>query len=144
MLRVRRHEHGVPFLELHGLAFHVERSPPLEHVVHLVVLVRLLAVGLRRDEDVHPDLESRRLVHDLVAAAARSKTLSGPLDIERMQHEASLTTRSGRGAPPPAASATRCFCSPSAERRAAHTVRRRLPVLGGAKPWPGEVAEYLC
>jgi hypothetical protein len=30
--------------------------------------VRLLAVGLRRDERVDADLKPRRLVHDLIAA----------------------------------------------------------------------------
>jgi hypothetical protein len=36
----------------------------------LVVGVRLLAVGLRSDEDIDPEFESRRFVDDLVAAVA--------------------------------------------------------------------------
>ncbi len=64
------------------LAFDLEGARALEHDVDLVVLVRLLAVGLRRDEDVHPDLQPRRLVHDLVAAVAGGQPLLYFPDLE--------------------------------------------------------------
>ena len=38
-------------------------------------ILRPLPVGLRCDQDVHPKLEARRLVHDLVAAARCSQAL---------------------------------------------------------------------
>ena len=47
----------------------VNCAAPLEDDVDLVVGVRLLPVGLGRDEHVHADLEPRRLVDDLVPAA---------------------------------------------------------------------------
>ena len=78
MLGVRRHEQRPAFGHLERLALHFERPAPLEHDVHLVVLVRLLAVGLRRDEDVDADLEPRRAVDDLVAAVRGDEP---PLDV---------------------------------------------------------------
>src|SRR5581483_5171679 len=68
-------EHGVPLRDRHGLALDLEDAAALEHDVHLVVLVRLLAVRLRRDEDVDAELDARRLVDDLVAAAGRAEPL---------------------------------------------------------------------
>jgi hypothetical protein len=65
------------------LSFHLENAAPVEHDVDLVVGVRLLAVELRRDEDVDADLESRRGVQDLIAAVARLEPLLDALDVER-------------------------------------------------------------
>jgi len=56
---------------------------PVEHDVDLVVCMRLLAVGLRRDEHVHADLDAVGLVHDLVAALV-GETLFRRLDVERV------------------------------------------------------------
>ena len=75
MVGAGRHEDGLAFSQPGLLAFDLERTRALEHHVHLVVRVRLLAVGLRRDEDVHPDLQSGRLVHDLVPAVAGGQPL---------------------------------------------------------------------
>jgi hypothetical protein len=46
--------------------------------------VRLLAIGLRRHEDVHADLEPRRLVNDLVAACPRREPALDGVDVEEV------------------------------------------------------------
>src|SRR5262249_37857739 len=61
----------------------LERAPALEDDVDLVVLVRGLAVGLRRDEHKDADLETGRAGGDLVNAGGRRQPPLGPLDIER-------------------------------------------------------------
>jgi len=66
------------------------RTTTSENDVELVVLVRLLAIRLRGDEDVDAHLEPRRLVNDFVAAVAGSEALSYSLDVER-EHGPSLT-----------------------------------------------------
>src|SRR6266511_5966172 len=86
-----RHEGRLPFLDRNGLAFDREDPPTLEHEVELVVLVRLLAVRLRRDEDVDADLEPRRAVNDLVATVTGREALPDSLDLERT-HVPSLTS----------------------------------------------------
>jgi hypothetical protein len=68
--------------ELDLLALDRQHSGALEDDVDLVLLVRLLAVGLGRDEDVDADLEPRRLVDDLVAAAAGGEAPPDLLDLE--------------------------------------------------------------
>src|SRR6266545_1706575 len=82
-----RHEGRLPFLDRNGLAFDREDPPTLE----LDVLVRLLAVRLRRDEDVDADLEPRRAVNDLVATVTGREALPDSLDLERT-HVPSLTS----------------------------------------------------
>ena len=68
----------------------------LEDDVDLVVLVRLLAVGLRRDEHVHADLEPGRRVDDLVAAAPLLQPALRRLDVEEVlvdpAHQAAART----------------------------------------------------
>ena len=70
-----------------GVAVPSTSSTPaaLEHDVHLVLVVRLLAVGLGSDEHVDADLEPRRAVHDLVAAAAGDERAPGLVDVERVR-----------------------------------------------------------
>ena len=67
---------------LHSL--YLQHTGALEHNVDLVVLVRLLAIRLRRDEHVDADLETGRRVHDLVATALLAQLPSGRVDIERV------------------------------------------------------------
>ena len=57
MLGAGGHEHRVALAQLGLRPFDVEHAVSLEDDVDLVVLVRLLAVGLGRDEDVDADLE---------------------------------------------------------------------------------------
>jgi hypothetical protein len=64
-----RDERGLTDFELNRLSADVQLPASFEHDVHLVVGVRLLAVGLRRDQNVDADLEPRALVDDLIAAA---------------------------------------------------------------------------
>jgi hypothetical protein len=66
------------------LALDLERPAAFEDVVDLVVLVRLLAVRLRCDEDVDADLEAWRGVDDLVAALAGGEAVADGADAERM------------------------------------------------------------
>src|SRR5207248_8317515 len=63
-------EDGVALAKLDLLTLDLERASAFEDDVDLVVLMRRLAVGLRRDEDVDADLESGRAVDDLVPAVA--------------------------------------------------------------------------
>ena len=83
MLDVRRHEDPVAFRELGRATRDFEDAGAIEHDVHLVVLVRLLAIGLWRHERVDPDLEPRRRVHDLVPAAGVEEPLRHLVDVER-------------------------------------------------------------
>jgi hypothetical protein len=61
-----------------------EDACALEDDVELVVLVRLLPIGLRRDETVDPDLEAGGLVDDLVATAGLTKPFLDGCDLERV------------------------------------------------------------
>jgi hypothetical protein len=81
-----RYEDRLPFLNGERLSLDREHAPALEHDVELVVLVRLLAIRLRRNEDVDPDLQPRRTVNDLVAAVASREALSDAFYVERMHH----------------------------------------------------------
>ena len=72
MLGTRGHEDGLAPVHIDLLPFDLEGSAALQHDVDLVVLVRLLTVGLGRHEHVYPELETRRLVDDLVASAGGS------------------------------------------------------------------------
>ena len=75
---------GLPLLEVDLLAFDLEPPAAVEDDVELVPVVRLLAVGLGGDEDVDADLEPRRSVDDLVAAACLGQPPLRRLDVERM------------------------------------------------------------
>ena len=46
--------------------------------------MRLLLVGLRRDEHVHPDLEAGGVVDDLVATAGLTELLLDGCNLERV------------------------------------------------------------
>ena len=75
-------------LEWRRYPFDLEHAAALEDDVHLVELVRLLTVGLGRDEHVDADLQSRRGVDDLVPAASLRQLAAGLLDVERVhRHE---------------------------------------------------------
>jgi hypothetical protein len=75
-------EERLPLRDGQLLALHGEDARPLEHHVDLVVLVRLLAVGLGRDEDVDADLQARRLVDQIVAAVPRGEPALDLCDLE--------------------------------------------------------------
>jgi hypothetical protein len=85
-----RYEGRLPFLNGKGLSLDREHAPALQNDVELVVLVRLLAIRLRRNEDVDPDLQPRRAVNDLVAAVAGSESLPHAFYVEWM-HQPTLT-----------------------------------------------------
>src|SRR4051812_47906957 len=57
VLRSGLDEDRVAFLHVDRRAVDGERAAALEHDVDLVVVVRLLTVGLRGDEDVHAELD---------------------------------------------------------------------------------------
>ena len=86
---------AMPSRERRRRALDLEDAASLEHDVDLVLVVGLLPVGLRGDEDVHADLEPRRAVHDLVAAAALDQRPAGRVDVERVGggHESSVAAR---------------------------------------------------
>src|SRR5436853_583576 len=73
MVRARGDEAGVADVHRDALALDVEHARALEHDVDLVVVVRLLPVRLGRDEDVDAELETRRLVDDLIPPAGRAR-----------------------------------------------------------------------
>ena len=77
-----RDERGLAFADLDLLALDLEHASPLEHDVDLVVDVRLLPVGLGRDEHVDADLEPRRLVDDLVPAARILEPATRRFDVQ--------------------------------------------------------------
>ncbi len=82
MVRARLDEDRVALLHGNFLAFDGEHTGALEHDVDLVVVVRLLAVGLRRGEHIHAELEPGRVVHDLIPAAGGAQLLDHVLDLE--------------------------------------------------------------
>ena len=57
MLGARTNVDGVALMEVEALTFDIERAATLQHDLDLIVFVWLLAVGLRGDEDVDPELE---------------------------------------------------------------------------------------
>src|SRR5436190_3408170 len=75
MVRPGLDEDRVAHLHRDRLALDVEHAASLQHNVDLVVSVGLLPVRLRCDKDADAELESRRLVHDLVAAADGYETI---------------------------------------------------------------------
>jgi hypothetical protein len=82
MLRARLHIGGASLLELDLFVFDLERAPAFEHDVDLVPFMRLLAIRLGGDENVNADLQTRRLVHDLVATVTCAETLGDVKHIE--------------------------------------------------------------
>ena len=84
MLGAGGDEDRVALAELDRLAFDLQRAAALDHDVDLVVLVRLLAVGLGRDQHVDAQLEPGRAVDDLVAAARGNEPRPATGDVERM------------------------------------------------------------
>ncbi len=84
VVRAALDEHCVADPHVDRLPLHLEPPFAVEDDVHFVVLVRLLPVGVGRDEHVHPKLHTRGLVHDLVAAAGRAKALDDRADAERV------------------------------------------------------------
>ena len=76
----------VAFGDRKRLSVDVERPAAPQDDVDLVVVVRLLAVGFRRDEHVHAELEPRRAVHDLVPAAGRCEPPPRLAHCERVRH----------------------------------------------------------
>lgn len=79
-----RDEQRATFLEWRLHALDLEHTAAFEHDVDLVVLVRLLAIRLGRDQHIDADLEPGRCVDDLVAAALLAQLLARRLDIERV------------------------------------------------------------
>jgi sarcosine oxidase subunit beta len=71
VLRTRRDEEYVSLLGREAFALEVENATALKDDVDLVVLVRLLAVGLRGDELVDLDLETGRAVDRLESAGRK-------------------------------------------------------------------------
>ena len=78
MLGACRHEDRLTLRKRVRGILDLERAVTLQDDVDLVVLVWLLAVRLRRGEDIHTDLEPGALVDDFVAAA---RSLQAPLRI---------------------------------------------------------------
>ena len=79
-----RDEERAAFLERRLHAFDLQDTAALEDDVDLVVVVGLLAIGLRGGEHVDADLEARRAVDDLVATAFLAELLPGRVDVERV------------------------------------------------------------
>jgi hypothetical protein len=75
-------EYRLPNFERYRLAFNIEYAAAVEYDVQLVVVVWLLSIGLRCDEDVHADLEARREMDDLIATSVRFEALLRVLDVE--------------------------------------------------------------
>ena len=79
-----RDEERAAFLQrcLHALDF--QDAGAFENDVDLVVLVRLLAIRLWRNQHVDADLEPGRGMNDLVAATLLAQLLAGCVDVERV------------------------------------------------------------
>ena len=98
MLGAGGDEDGVPLAKLDLLTLDFERASAFEDDVHLVVGVRALVVGLRRDQHVDADLEARRGVDDLVAAAGRLEPPPDPIHLERVHRATTLAGTAGTAA----------------------------------------------
>jgi hypothetical protein len=85
MVSAGRHEGRLAFHNVYGFALDREHPSPSQHHVNLIVFVRLLPVGLRRDENIDPNLEARRAVDDLVASVGLRQPSPGGLDVERVR-----------------------------------------------------------
>jgi gamma-glutamyltranspeptidase / glutathione hydrolase len=78
------HEQRHAFRERSRSVLDLEHATALQHDVDLVLVVRLLPVRLRRDEDVDAELEARRAVDDLVAATMLDERTPRRVDVEWM------------------------------------------------------------
>ena len=96
MVGAGRHERRLALAQRDRLALDRELAFPFEHDIQLIVAVRALMVGLRRDEHVHADLEPGRRVDDLVPAARRLEPPSRRLHLNRI-HARTLTGRAVYG-----------------------------------------------
>ena len=90
-------EDGASFGDVDPASGDLERAVSVEDDVDLVVVVRLLAVRLWRDEDVDADLEAGRAVHDLVAAAATGEAALDRADVELVSHRSDANPRGEAG-----------------------------------------------
>jgi hypothetical protein len=93
VLRAGLDEERVPLGDGKDLTPDFESTPALEHDVNLIVRMRLLRVGLGRDEYVHTELEPGRPVHDLVAAPACGEPLLNLTNREEVSYVPSSAGR---------------------------------------------------
>ena len=99
MFDSRRDEGCVSLLERHGVVGDLERPAAGEHDVHLVPVVRLLAIGLWRYEHVDAELEALGLVDDLVAALALLEAALDVPDANRIHGDEPIPRRRARARP---------------------------------------------
>jgi hypothetical protein len=90
MVCARLHEDGAALFDGNLLPLDLQHTCALEDDVDLVVLVRLLPVRLRCDENVHAELEAGGFVDYLVATAGLAEALLDGVDLESV-HAAELT-----------------------------------------------------
>ncbi len=101
MLGACRDEQRHPLVEGRRRLLDLEDAASFEHDVDLVLVVGLLPIGLGRDEDIDADLEPRRGVDDLVAAASSDERSPRRIDVERVgggSHAHTLVRRDPEGA----------------------------------------------
>ena len=107
MLGAGGDEEGVSFLGRKALALDLEHAAPLQNDVDLVVVVRLLAIRLRRNEPINLELEAGRPVDRLEAAgqqlAPNAAEMSAaherePTTIANVSHETAEVVVIGGGA----------------------------------------------
>ena len=75
-------ERRATFVKFKMLSLDVEHSSAFEHDVDLVVCVRALVVGLRRDKRVDTDVKPPRFVDGLVTTIGGAQARFGSADIE--------------------------------------------------------------
>jgi hypothetical protein len=86
VVRTSGDESGAALLERKHLVLHPQRPASFEDEIELVPFVRFLAVGVRRGEEVDADLDSRRLVDDLVPAGSESLDDAAVVESVAVQH----------------------------------------------------------
>jgi len=90
VLSTRLDEYGAALPHGHLLALDLEHTGAVQDDVHLVILVRLLAVRLRRDENVDTEFQTGRFVDDLIASTGLAQPILDRRDLE-MVHSSELT-----------------------------------------------------
>lgn len=85
-------EDRISLRDVPKLALDLDIALAVEHDVDLVERMRRLTVGLGSDEHVDADLESGRLVDDLVPTALAGQPLGGASNVEAL-HERERTTQ---------------------------------------------------